>query len=94
MNNMNNKSIFFLAASLLMVGCAEERESDFMVEKPASVAEYEKLSAYEPLTACAPQGLKIATVLTPSEYTSKQTIYSLAIANFNELEVSGILRHS
>ncbi|MGN1228274.1 MAG: hypothetical protein ACI4T5_01290 [Prevotella sp.] len=82
------------AISLLAVGCAEERESDFRTSKPDTQAEYERLSAYDVLTAYAPQGFKIGNTLTPSEITSQQTIYSLTLTNFNEVEVTGILQHN
>ena len=64
------------AISLLTVGCAEERESDFRTEKPEAQAEYERLSAYDVLTAYAPQGMKVATTIIPSDLTSQQGIYS------------------
>ncbi|MDO5128327.1 MAG: hypothetical protein Q4D64_00250 [Prevotellaceae bacterium] len=82
------------AISLLAVGCAEERESDFRTSKPDAQAEYERLSAYDVLTAYAPQGFKIGNTITPSELTSQQGIYSVTITNFNEVEVSGILQHN
>ena len=82
------------AISLLTVGCAEERESDFRTEKPEAQAEYERLSAYDVLTAYAPQGMKVATTIIPSDLTSQQGIYSLTLTNFNEVEVTGILQHS
>lgn len=82
------------AISLLAVGCAEERESDFRTSKPDTQAEYERLSAYDVLSAYAPQGFKIGNTLTPSELTSQQAIYSLTLTNFNEVEVTGILQHN
>ena len=91
---MKKKSILFLAVSLLAVGCADERVSDFRTDKPASQEEYERLSAYSLLPSYAPEGFCIGTALTPGEFTSKQTVYSLSTSNFNELEISGILRHS
>lgn len=81
------------AISLLTVGCAEERESDFRTNKPDAQVEYERLSAYDVLTAYAPQGFKIGNTITPTDFTSQQSIYSITLTNFNEVEVTGILQH-
>ena len=82
------------AISLLTVGCAEERESDFRTNKPDAQVEYERLSAYDVLSAYAPQGFKVGNTLSPSDLTSQQTLYSLTLTNFNEVEVTGILQHN
>lgn len=92
MKNLKNY-IALTAISLLAVGCAEERESDFMTSKPDAQAEYERLSAYDVLTAYAPQGVRLGTTISPSDLTAQQTVYSLTLTNFNEVEVSGILQH-
>lgn len=84
MNIMNNKSIIYLAASLLAVGCAEERESDFMVEKPASVEITEQLSQYDVLKNCLNDAsMKVAVGMKSTDFTAKGTLYSLAVNNFN-----------
>lgn len=85
--------IAITAISLLAVGCAEERESDFTTSKPDAQAEYERLSAYDVLKAYAPQGVKVGTTISSSDLTAQQAVYSLTLTNFNEVEVNGILQH-
>lgn len=83
---MKKNYIIGLAASLLMVGCAEERESDFMVDKPESAALYEQLSSYDVLKNYVPEGgMKVAAAMTHDQFTGKGTMYSLAMNNFTAI---------
>ncbi|MGM9697783.1 MAG: endo-1,4-beta-xylanase [Prevotella sp.] len=87
---MKKNSIIYLAASLLMVGCAEERESNFMVEKPASTVMYDFLSSLPSLKEmAADKNTQIALSLPSSDYTNKGTNYSLAISNFTAVTPTG-----
>lgn len=85
MKNIKN-IIIFSAASLLAVGCAEERESSFMVDKPESAALYEQLSSYDVLKSYLPEGgMKVAAAMTHDQFTAKGTMYSLAVNNFTAI---------
>ena len=87
---MKKNSIIYLAASLLMVGCAEERESDFMVEKPVSAVMHDFLSAFPSLKeSAADKNTNIAIALPASDFTGKGTKYSLAINNFTAIVPTG-----
>lgn len=83
---MKKNYIIYLAASLLMVGCAEERESSFMVDKPESTTLYEQLSAYDVLKSYLPEGeMKVAAAMAQEQFTAKGTMYSLAVNNFTAI---------
>lgn len=83
---MKKNYIIYLAASLLMVGCAEERESGFMVDKPESATLYEQLSAYDVLKSYLPEGeMKVAAAMAQEQFTAKGTMYSLAVNNFTAI---------
>lgn len=83
---MKKNYIIYLAASLLMVGCAEERESGFMVDKPESATLYEQLSSYDVLKSYLPEGeMKVAAAIAQEQFTAKGTMYSLAVNNFTAI---------
>lgn len=85
---MKKKSILFLAISLLAVGCAEERVSDFCVDKPASIDMNNFLNSYDVLKNYVPQNDMLLTMaIKPEDFTAKNTLYSLAISNFNAVAV-------
>ena len=87
---MKKKSIIYLAASLLMVGCAEERESDFRVEKPASTVLHNYLSSYSSLKEmAADKNTAIAIALPAADFTNKGTKYSLVSNNFTAVVPTG-----
>lgn len=89
---MKKNYIIYLATSLLMVGCAEERESDFMVEKPESAVLYEQLSSYDVLKNYIPEGgMKVAAAMAQDQFTAKGAMYSLAVNNFNALSPSAYM---
>lgn len=85
---MKKKSILFLAVSLLAVGCAEERVSDFCVDKPASIDMNNFLNSYDVLKNYVPQNDMLLTMaIKPEDITAKTTMYSLALSNFNAVAV-------
>lgn len=87
---MKKNSIICLAASLLMVGCAEERESNFMVEKPSSAVMYDFLSSYASLKEMSNgNNTNIAVALPSTDYTNKGTKFSLVTSNFTAVEPTG-----
>ncbi|MCI6081252.1 MAG: endo-1,4-beta-xylanase [Prevotella sp.] len=87
----NIKHYFAITAiSLLVVGCAEERESDFMVEKPASTVMHNFLSSFPNLKeSAADKNTNVAISLPVSDFTGKGTKYSLAINNFSAIAPTG-----
>ena len=87
---MKKNSIIYLAASLLMVGCAEERESNFMVEKPTSAVMHNFLSSFASLKESSNgNNTNIAVALPSTDYTNKGVQYSLVTNNFNTIVPTG-----
>lgn len=91
MTMKNIKHYFAITViSLLVVGCAEERESDFMVEKPASTVMHNFLSSFPNLKeSAADKNTNVAISLPVSDFTGKGTKYSLAINNFSAIAPTG-----
>lgn len=85
------KQWFLIASVILLVSCVEEYQSDFLPDKPASIAMQEFLNSYDVLKECvdkdASPEFKLGSNITSSDFTNQQTLYSLVSTNFDEITV-------
>lgn len=92
------KQWLLIAVAVLSVSCAEEYHSDFLPEKPSSLAMQEFLNSYDVLKEylhnTATSELLLGTNITANDFTNQQTLYSLAYTNFNEISVGDAMLHS
>lgn len=85
-------------ASALLTSCAEDYKSDFIIEKPENIAQYEYLNQYEPLRTYAEKSaqstFKIGSGISVSDFLKKTQVYSLVLSNFNEITAGNAMKHS
>lgn len=86
-------SIF--ASAALFFGCAEEFDTTFQVEKPATVAEEEALNQYNTLVSYVDaSSFRLGNTLTSSSFDAGSVDASLTLSNFNEVTISDLFVHS
>lgn len=85
------KQWLLIASAVLLVSCVEEYQSDFLPDKPSSLAMHEFLNSYDVLKECvdrnASPAFMLGTSITASNFTNQQTLYSLVHSNFDEITV-------
>ncbi len=93
-------SIPVLAAAAVMTGCVDEIDntSNFTVEKPESLAQYEYLNAYEPLKnyvdRSAHPGFLLGTGVSASDYLQRGAVYLLTNSNFDQVTAGNAMKYA
>lgn len=93
-------SIPVLAAAAVMAGCVDEIDntSNFTVEKPESLAQYEYLNAYEPLKnyvdRSAHPGFLLGTGVSASDYLQRGAVYLLTNSNFDQVTTGNAMKYA
>lgn len=93
-------SIPVLAAAAVMAGCVDEIDntSNFTVEKPESLAQYEYLNAYEPLKnyvdRSAHPGFLLGTGVSASDYLQRGAVYLLTNSNFDQVTAGNAMKYA
>lgn len=93
-------SIPVLAAAAVMAGCVDEIDntSNFTVEKPESLAQYEYLNAYEPLKNYvdrnAHPGFLLGTGVSASDYLQRGAVYLLTNSNFDQVTTGNAMKYA
>lgn len=93
-------SIAVLAAAAVMAGCADEIDntSNFTVEKPQTLAQYEYLNAYAPLKTYidrgAHPGFLLGTGVNASEYLQRGAAYLLTNSNFDQVTTGNAMKYA
>lgn len=93
-------SIPVLAAAAVMTGCVDEIDntSNFTVEKPESLAQYEYLNAYEPLKNYvdrnAHPGFLLGTGVNASDYLQRGAVYLLTNSNFDQVTTGNAMKYA
>jgi len=93
-----NRLLTIIAGSSLLVSCADEFNSDFKVDKPESIAQYEYLNAYGNLKSYVNRtndpNFKLGAALAVDDYLKKELVYSLTCANFDEMTAGNEMKHA
>jgi GH35 family endo-1,4-beta-xylanase len=93
-----NRLLAIIAGSSLLVSCADEFNSDFKVDKPASIAQYEYLNVYGNLKSYVNRttdpNFKLGAALAVDDYLKKELVYSLTCANFDEMTAGNEMKHA
>jgi len=93
-----NRLLAIIAGSSLLVSCADEFNSDFKVDKPESIAQYEYLNAYGNLKSYVNRttdpNFKLGAALAVDDYLKKELVYSLTCANFDEMTAGNEMKHA
>jgi GH35 family endo-1,4-beta-xylanase len=91
------KILLNAVALAVSVSCIDEYKSDFRTEKPEKVAQYEYLADYDVLKMYidrnANSGFKLGTGVTVSDFLKKETAYSLAYSNFDEVTAANAMKY-
>lgn len=84
-----------VAFAVLLAGCADWSEkSSYQIEKPASVAEAERLSSYETLLAYVTgEDFHLGNTLTAAQVDEAGPAFSATLSNFNEVFISNLFVH-
>lgn len=84
-----NRFLWLVLAAIISVSCIDEYKSDFMPDKPSSLAMSEFLDGYDVLKAYvdsnASHPFRLGSSITASDLTDRLTPYSLVYSNFNEI---------
>jgi hypothetical protein len=82
-------------ATALLTACADEFDTNYQVEKPASVVEAEKLAQYETLVSYIDaEKFRLGNTLASADLDGKTAAASLTVSNFNEVTVPNLFLHS
>lgn len=77
-------------ATALLTACADEFDTNYQVEKPASVVEAENLAQYNILQSYVGDGFHLGNTLTVADIEQGTTLASLTKSNFNEVSISDL----
>ena len=81
-----------IAMTVIFVSCVDEYISDFLPDKPASLVLPEFLNNYDVLKTYIDKNsspaFMLGTGIAASDFTNKQTLYSLTSSNFDEITVN------
>jgi len=88
-----------LALVPVMAGCADYFDTnDFVVEKPATEAQYEYLNAYQPLKTyvdrAAHPGFLLGTGVNAEEYLKQSEVYLLTNSNFDQVTAGNAMKYA
>lgn len=89
-----------LAVAAVMSGCVDEIDntSNFTVDKPESIAQYEYLNAYSPLKSyvdrSAHPGFLLGTGVNAQEYLQKSAAYLLTNSNFDQVTTGNAMKYA
>jgi hypothetical protein len=82
-------------ATALLTACADEFDTNYQVEKPASVVEAEKLAQYETLVSYVDaEKFRLGNTLASADLDGKTAAASLTLSNFNEVTIPDLFLHS
>ena len=94
----NHKLLFaFAVAGAMMASCADEFDVDnYVVNRPGDIEQYEYLKDYAPLKTyldrTANPDLKIGAALTASDFNNKGNVFTLAVANVDEVVAGNAMK--
>ena len=95
-----NKLVWACALTPALVGCVDEIDttSNFSVDKPESVAQYEYLADYAPLKSyvdrAAHPGFLLGTGVSADEYLKRGGVYVLTNSNFDQVTTGNAMKHA
>ncbi|MDR2145760.1 MAG: endo-1,4-beta-xylanase [Tannerella sp.] len=96
MKHISKILMIFVAA--IWVSCVEEYTSDYLPEKPDDVATAEFLNGYDVLKSYidknASPSFMLGTGISQSDFLDQGTLFSLTLANFDEITVRDVLTHA
>ena len=97
---MKNYNSFLAAftASVLLVSCADEFDSDFKVDKPENIARYDLLNTYDNLKTyvdlSANPNFKLGAGTSASDFLKKDQVYCMTCANFDEITAGNEMKYA
>ena len=88
-----------LALLPMLAGCADYIDTDdYIVEKPASIAEFEYLNEYKPLkeyvNRSAHPGFTLGTALSVDDYLKQGSVYLLTNSNFDMMTAGNAMKYA
>lgn len=90
--------LLLMAATVMMVSCADIEFADYTVEKPEKLAEYEYLNAYDALKAyidrSAYPNFKLGGGVNADEFLKRELVYALATSNYDEITAGNAMKYS
>lgn len=93
----NNKYLLGLALLPMMTGCADYLDTNnFIVEKPATTAQYEYLNEYKPIKEYitrANPNFKIGCAVEADEYLKRGAVYLLTNSNFEIVTAGNAMKY-
>lgn len=94
-----NKYFLGLALLPMLASCADYLDTDnYIVEKPASIAEFEYLNDYKPLkeyvNRSAHPGFTLGTALSVDDYLKQGSVYLLTNSNFDMMTAGNAMKYA
>lgn len=95
-----NKIAWACALTPALVGCVDEIDttSNFTVDKPESVAQYDYLNAYQPLKSyidrTAHPGFLLGTGVSADDYLKRGGVYVLTNSNFDQVTTGNAMKYA
>ena len=93
------KHFLYAAMMGMLASCADDKLVDFQVEKPAEIAQYEYLNAYDALKTYidrskANPDFKLGIALIANDFIAGTQVHTVARNNFDEMTAGNAMKYA
>ena len=93
------KHFLYAAMMGMLASCADDKLVDFQVEKPAEIAQYEYLNAYDALKTYVDRSkvntnFKLGIALAANDFTAGTQVHTVARNNFDEMTAGNEMKYA